>query len=91
MCNLDIVFDCLKGNEDLLSLLSGTILSSILSSYFWIIFLIQLIKTGNLDINSLILGTNEENNLFFIAIKDNPESNNDCYFFDDKNVANLAL
>ena len=48
-------------------------------------------KTENLDINSLVLGTNDENNLFFIAIKANPESYDGCYFFDDKNLANSVL
>jgi len=85
MCNLVEFLDCLKDNGDLLTLVVGTILSSILSSYFMIIFLTQLIRTGNLDINSLVLGTNEEKNLFFIAIKENPQTYDGCYIFDDQN------
>jgi hypothetical protein len=85
MCNLADFLGCLKDNGDILSLVGGTILSSILSSYFMIIFLTQLAKTGNLEINSLVLGTNKEKNLFFIAIKETPQTYDGCYIFDDQN------
>ena len=71
-CQQDIkhFFDNYGG---LLSAIGGSIISSIVSIIYWIFFNFQLIKTGDLDINSLILGTDAEKGIFFIAIKEIPK------------------